>query len=363
MERGYYYFVSLLKNVQLEFVFDGRNIPLNVPIFPKEYFEIETPIGTFSVWENFEGGGSVSFVNMANCSGIHQKVLNEIINEKLDDNLGHHFYDTYLSLNLPPKLMKFGDQNKTRYVTPREEIQPVLLKHFSSKLQGFFKTELYQKILKRVEDRKMDGHIKKLKSERKKVNIKNSNKYFPASRANAENLFIVEGQCINEDEKINVWRGGSYLSIRIADVEIGDEVITHLNRFRKITNKQKKLKEVIEIKLKNGESIKQTPYHRYYCFDKKSKQFLFKKVGDIDIDSDCLVKSKLSNFIGALRVVDTFINSYSKHPFVFSLENGEVYENTESHLYSIYDEEHQEFIMKEASFIKKGDLISVFSEV
>ena len=183
----------IIKNLDLEFYWDDQKVELDIEFFPKESFSIETPIGEVIIWEKFDGGGQVSFVNSAMCSGIHQRIINEHINAKLDDTLGHHFYDTFISLNLPPKLVKFGDQNKTRFVTPREEVEGTISRNIVSKLQAFFKTTLFQNIMKKVEERKTDGHIKKLRAEKKKVNVKQSHKYFPASKNNAENLFIVEG--------------------------------------------------------------------------------------------------------------------------------------------------------------------------
>lgn len=183
----------IIKNLDLEFYWDGEKIDLDINFFPAESFVIETPIGEVIIWEKFEGGGPVSFVNSAMCSGIHQRIVNESINVKLDDSLGHHFYDTFISLNLPPKLVKFGDQNKTRFVTPREEVEGIISRNIANKMQVFFKTSLFQNILKKVEERKNDGHIKKLRAEKKKVNVKQSHKYFPASKSSAENLFIVEG--------------------------------------------------------------------------------------------------------------------------------------------------------------------------
>jgi DNA gyrase/topoisomerase IV subunit B len=184
---------QIIKNLELEFYWDDQKVDLGIDFFPREFFGIETPIGEVIVWEKFEGGGPVSFVNSAMCTGIHQRIINEYINEKLDDTLGHHFYDTFISLNLPPKLVKFGDQNKTRFVTPREDVEGTISRNVLGKLVAFFKTPLFQNILKKVEERKNDGHVKKLRAEKRKVNVKNSHKYFPASRSNAENLFIVEG--------------------------------------------------------------------------------------------------------------------------------------------------------------------------
>ena len=183
----------ILEKLQIELTWDGEEINLSSKFLPDESFKINTEIGQITVWEKYEGSGSVSFVNSAMCSGIHQKIVNDFINAKLEDTLGHHFYDCLIVLNLPPKYVKFGDQNKTRFITTREEIENLLLGKFGAKLQNLFKTELFEKILKKVEDRKNEGYIKKLRAEKRKVNLTHSHKYFPAQKSLAESLFIVEG--------------------------------------------------------------------------------------------------------------------------------------------------------------------------
>jgi DNA topoisomerase-2 len=184
---------DIISKLKLEFYWDGEKQDLNCEFLPSDAYKIDTPIGQLSVWEKYDGSGSISFVNSAMCTGIHQKIINDYINTKLDDTLGHHFYDCLLVLNLPPKLVKFGDQNKTKYVTSREEIEGTLNSKFGSKINGLFKTDLYQRILKKVDERKNDGYVKKIRSEKRKINIKKSHKYFPAQKRSAENLFIVEG--------------------------------------------------------------------------------------------------------------------------------------------------------------------------
>lgn len=183
----------ILSNLNIKVLWDAEDIDLNTRFIPENAFKINTDIGQITIWEKYEGSGSISFVNSAMCTGIHQKIVNDFINNKLDDTLGHHFYDAMIVLNLSPKYVKFGDQNKTRFVTTREEIENLLTNKFGAKLQGFFKTDLFERILKKVEERKNDGYVKKLRSEKRKVNLKHSHKYFPAQKSLAENLFIVEG--------------------------------------------------------------------------------------------------------------------------------------------------------------------------
>lgn len=182
-----------LKKLKLEFVFDGEDVDVSVPFLPKDAHTVETPIGTLVVYESFDESGSLSFVNSAMCTGIHQRIINETINAELDDPKGHHFYETFLMLNLAPKLVRFRDQNKTRLDTTRLEIEDTIKYNFRQGIKQFFGTPLFARLLQKVEERKMATEKKKLRAEKKKVDVRNSPKYFPPS-GRAENLFIVEGE-------------------------------------------------------------------------------------------------------------------------------------------------------------------------
>ena len=351
-----------ISKLEIKFYWDGVEIKLPENIFSKDSYLIETPIGQIAIWEKYEGSGSVSFVNSALCTGIHQKIFNDFINEKLEDTLGHHFYDTYITLNLPPKVVRFGDQNKTKFVSQREEVEPFISRNFGNKIQAFFKTTLFESIKKKAEERRNDGYIKKLKAEKRKVNLKNSHKYFPADRTNAENLFIVEGLCIEETEKINVWRNGELLNIELREVLVGDEVITHNHRIRKIVNKQKKLKECVTVFLKDGTKLIQPRSHKYYVFDSLKNSFEFITVGEINIEIHKLVKSNLGEFIGTVEVVDKIFTENIDYPNCIITEEG-IYQCSNSHKYCVFNSNDQKFFMLEASMIKKGDLMCVFDKI
>jgi len=115
------------------------------------------------------------------------------IADVLEDSLAHHLYDFCFILNLPPALVKFGDQNKTRFVTKREEVEKIILESFDGSLRKFYTTPLFKSIKEKVERRKKDAALKKIRREKKNVNVKFSHKYFPPTSRIAENLFIVEG--------------------------------------------------------------------------------------------------------------------------------------------------------------------------
>jgi DNA gyrase/topoisomerase IV subunit B len=179
------------KNIKIILIWDKKEIEISTTILKQ--LSYKTPIGELLIWEKKDDSGSVSFVNSAICTGIHQKIIMDQINGFLEDSLAHHFYDFCLILNLPPGLVKFGDQNKTKFVSKREEVEKIILNSFESYLKKFYSTPLFKKIKESVEKRKKETDLKKIRKEKKNVNIKFSHKYFPPTSRIAENLFIVEG--------------------------------------------------------------------------------------------------------------------------------------------------------------------------
>lgn len=182
---------SHTKPTELLFFWDNKQEEINTSVL--KHISYKTPIGELLIWEKKEDSGSISFVNSAICSGIHQKIIMDQINNSLEDSLAHHFYDFCLILNLSPNLVKFGDQNKTKFVSKREEVESIIISNFEASLKKFYSTPLYKKVKELVERRRKEGEIKKLRAERKKVNVKFSHKYFPATSRTADSFYIVEG--------------------------------------------------------------------------------------------------------------------------------------------------------------------------
>lgn len=177
--------------LKIDFIWNGKLENITSLLSPA--WTAKTPIGEILIWEKTTESGSFSFVNSALCTGIHQKIILDRINGQLEDSLGHHFYDTLIILNLSPGIVRFGDQNKTKFVSKREEVEPTIAKHFDPVLAKFFKSEVYKNIKKAVDARKKETELKKIRRDKKSIRVKHSNKYFPSASSKAETLFIVEG--------------------------------------------------------------------------------------------------------------------------------------------------------------------------
>ena len=168
-------------------------INLTSDFVPNNHIVIPTKLGLIYLWEAYENSCSLSFVNGSQCTGIHQKIVNDWCNEYFEYNLAHHFYETLISLNVPPNLMKFADQNKTRYAIGRNEIEELFRETFYEKLIRLLKkSDIARNIEKSIEERMYTENIGKIKRAQKQSKRKISEKYAPSSRYK-ENIFITEG--------------------------------------------------------------------------------------------------------------------------------------------------------------------------
>jgi DNA gyrase/topoisomerase IV subunit B len=183
----------IISNLIIEFYFDDKLLNLDIPFIPDNALSFKNKSGMFFAWEKYEAGTSASFVNGALCTGVHQKIFTDWVNEVFDYQLAHHFYDTFLILNLQPKLVRFADQNKTKYAGGRWEIQPILQKEFYKKIRPtVLRSDFYTAVKKKIDERNLKQDLNAIKNKKKAASKKISDKYFPPSTSKGT-LFIVEG--------------------------------------------------------------------------------------------------------------------------------------------------------------------------
>ena len=119
-----------IKSLEFLCFFDEEKLDVNTKFLPDDTIVVENRYGSFFLWESYQNSGSVSFVNGAQCTGIHQRILLDHVNNVYENPLAGRFYESFIMLNLPPKYVRFGDQNKTKFVTSRGELSPLLEKNF-----------------------------------------------------------------------------------------------------------------------------------------------------------------------------------------------------------------------------------------
>jgi topoisomerase IV subunit B len=194
------YMISLdskLKGLKIDGKFIRNGVKEDISIvkdfLPEQHIAIKNELGTIILWRSYEGSASVSFVNGSRCTGIHQKIVNDWGNEYFGYNLAHHFYDTLITLDVPSTLMRFGDQNKSKYDVTRFEIEELMEQNFKSRLIRSLKnSDISRDIFEAIEDRLQDESLKKIKKAQRTSKRKISEKYSPASQKK-EFLYITEG--------------------------------------------------------------------------------------------------------------------------------------------------------------------------
>jgi len=185
----------VLSKLKFEVYFDDIKIDLNKQFIPEESFSIDSKIGTIVIWERKNNDVKhTSFINTALCTGIHQTIIQDTLNELFDYRYSHIYYSVFSIINISPKHVRFGDQSKVRLAVGRWEIEPLLEKHFLKQIKrNFKKTDLFknlsQKIKERVKTEEMQSLKKAVRSKSKKII---SDKYVPPSERKGT-FFIVEG--------------------------------------------------------------------------------------------------------------------------------------------------------------------------
>lgn len=178
------------------FIKDGKEWDINISkdFIPSNHIVVSTNLGSIYLWESYVNSCSLAFVNGSQCTGIQQKIVNDWCNEYFKYNLAHHFYETMILMNVPSTLMRFSDQNKTKYAVGRWEIEEILSNNFQSKLIKFLsKSEIAGNIQKSIEDRLYNENIGKIRKAQKQSKRRISDKFSPASR-HKTNIFLTEGE-------------------------------------------------------------------------------------------------------------------------------------------------------------------------
>jgi DNA topoisomerase-2 len=187
----------IIKNLTLtgKFIKNGEEKEIRVAdnFIDENHIKVENPFGVIYLWEAYDNSCSVSFVNGSQCTGIHQKVVNDWGNEYFKYNLAHHFYETLISLNVPSTLMNFADQNKTKYSVGRGDIEPLMYDQFNKKLMKILdKSGIARSIEERIDERMHAENISKIRRAQKQSKRKISEKYSPPTERK-EAIYLTEG--------------------------------------------------------------------------------------------------------------------------------------------------------------------------
>lgn len=191
-----------MENIQIVFyVIDEGGIknliPLPTDFFHPDAYVIEADNFMMAITTNYDKSDDFLMVNSTQCMGSPIRYIQEQLNDKVFKQAkANTYYNIQLFMNLPPSLVKFGDQNKTKYSIPKNKISAVINEAFNHRnvklLHRFPKSNTYEQIVEAMNRLGDDKEQKAILKDKSKVN-KMSKKYLPAS-GKKEMLFIVEGE-------------------------------------------------------------------------------------------------------------------------------------------------------------------------
>lgn len=186
---------ELTKNVKFRMFWDDVEVDLTQRFIPQDAFSVSTKLGTVHIWKFNEGMyRQTGFVNTSLCIGTHMNIFQDFMNELFDYKYSWLYWCCAMTLNLPPRMVKFDDQNKRKLVSGRYEIEPEMEKHFLNQFKKEFKkTDMYKSIKQKIDEEKKRDESKELKKQLRstKKHIV-SDKYFAPSDYKG-NIFITEG--------------------------------------------------------------------------------------------------------------------------------------------------------------------------
>ena len=188
--------ISVSKDISnLSFVvyFDDQKLDLTAPIIYDDFVHIKSDIGNVWILQTHQESCSLGFINGALCTGSHLNIIRDSINDILGSTTAHHFYEMFVVLDLPAQNVRFGDQNKTKFVTPRLEMEELLAKQILPRIKrDITKWQHYKEIKKLIQEKNDAESLRKLRSAKRQSKVQISDKYTPPAKKQV-NLFICEG--------------------------------------------------------------------------------------------------------------------------------------------------------------------------
>lgn len=192
----------------------------------------------------------------------------------------------------------FDSQSKTRLTN--EEAGKIINKFLND--DEFYKNiikknkewidEIYQRCADRTK-KKDASELNKLQKKIGKVKVASLMDATGKDRSKCI-LTIAEGLCLEENTEILVFEE-EIISKKIKDLNVGDKVISHTGKINDVLSVDTKIDKVFSIKTSDGD-LKATANHRFYVFDTIKQEFTFKKVSELNVDTDKFVKNKISEY-------------------------------------------------------------------
>ena len=247
-------------NPSLKIYFNGNLININsfedyIKLYTTDYFFESNKDKTWSVGiaHSQNGFQQVSFVNSTETydGGVHTDyIMNQIITHLREFFMKKHKVDikpselkSHIFLFLDSTIINpsFSSQTKEKLITEVKEFGSTF--EVSNKLiQSILKSEIVNSILDWIQQKKNADDNKLQRELNKKLSKVKVEKLIDAKGKDRWkcSLSLFEGDCLEENTLVRVLRDGELLDQKIKNINIGDLVITHKNRYQEVVALTKK---------------------------------------------------------------------------------------------------------------------------
>lgn len=345
-------------NTTLKIYFNDKLININtfdeyVKLYVNDFFSEANKDKTWSIAVSVSENGfqQISFANSTETydGGTHvDYIMNQIIVELREFFSKKHKVDVkpselknhiFLFLNSTVINPSFSSQTKEKLITEIKDFG--FLFEVSKKLiQNILKSDIVNSILDWIEQKKNADDNKLQRELNKKLSKIKVEKLIDAKGKDRWkcSLGLFEGDCLEENTLVRVLREGELLDIKIKNINIGDLVITHNNRFQEVSALTKNIQYKNIIKTNIGD-IKCSNKHRFFVYNVDKNEFLFEHVYNLDKHKHKLVKNQLC-FMDALLEIDEISNN------ILKMKSGELFEVSSDHRLCVYNKILDKFEME-----------------
>ena len=336
----------------------------NVGITDSDGFE---QISFINSVETYQGGTHVNYVvdQITNKLREHFKKKHKV-DVKPSDIKNHFRIFISGTVNRP----RFSSQTKENMISPVSEWKTSWT--VSDKfIKGLLKSEIIQSILDWVQAKEKATELADLRKANKnldKADPRRVEKFHDASTKQRSDamLFLAEGDCLEEHSELIIQTENGFISKEIKDVSVGDKVISHTGKVQEITNKQHRLKPVLNISTNIG-NIQCTKEHKIYVYDVLKKDFYFIEAQYLDKSIHKLVKGKFMDYDFISKIKDIIqVQGDPIYDLEFIINDGEYLKSIKSslsHKFGCFDYIDNKFVFIEAKDILKNRHVFLYKNI
>ena len=306
---------------------------------------------SFGITNSEEGFQQVSFVNSTDTydGGTHLDFITNQIISKIRDfikkkwktdikpsDIKNHIFIFLNSTIINPA---FSSQTKEKLITEVKDFGFDF--EISDKTMNLIlKSDIISSISDWLEKKKVADDNKLTRQLNKQISNVKVDKLIDAKGKDRWkcSLGIYEGDCLEENTLVRVLREGELLDVRIKNINIGDLVITHNNKFQEVSALTKNIQYKNIVKTSIG-NIECSNKHRFFVYDIDKNEFLFEHLYNLDKNKHKLVKNQLC-FMDALLEIDEISDN------ILKMKSGESFEVSIDHRLCVYNRDLDKFEME-----------------